>query len=1009
MKILKNLLIVILLKSNYLYCQKPVQQWINVLNSSNASNDFFKGGTSKAPVSISSKGTKVSLTYNVDNLAAMSVLNSANGAIEHVNKSSIATESKSIIFDSSDNIICLSTSGAWGNNLDAIFKKFNSLTGIVEFEKTINNYADDNAQTILNSNSGFLINTLNRTASDSKLSHSIYKFDKSGVLQWNSSITDYDWYYGYEGKVTKDINENIILSGKRHLSGTPNKYDIVIRKLNSNGVQQWQVYYDYNNLMDVMCNRSLITDLNGDVYFVDANSNNWSGTTYRLVKLSAKDGTIIYQQEIGTTSVSDLLINKDGNIIVNALNEVRCYNNLNGQLNWKVAISEINSINSDKSGNIYVASKSGINILDSNGKILNTTSVAISGFTINHLYVLTNEIGNEFYVFGNRVANGVNKIFVSKFSLNSCTTPLATITPKGATTFLSGGSTELTATTGANYTYEWYLNNVVISGATTASYKATASGSYTVKVMNGTCSATSTPVVIKVVPKLSEGVITVVAPPTVKQNGLVEVVLSTSTLDSLHKVIAYQTDFSYDSTRFTYVSSSLVGTLNPTGTVQVNSSLKGRLSIGYMSPKLVVGTGSLVKLTFKASLVMGSTPFGLSNFLYNATPVTKLVGDTISIIDGIPPTGKITYSVNPARKGDSLIITVAFNEKMALSPIPQLELTGQNVKPKTNMTRINETTYQLIHVVEKGSGIVNVRLYTGTDLAKNIVTALPTTGVSFSVIPPVYGDIDTNKMIQAYDAAIALQYSVGLNAISHIDPSPWSNWRVVGANVDTVSGVTANDASLILQKSVGQLSSFPADGLKRSVQEMGDVEIIQVKDQLLFKAKGNLQGFNFNVKDIQGVLGAPEFVNTEMMVAENRNGSDFRIGIAKAGKFKDGEIFMKINLNADAPVKLLASINVNTRKVERLIDGNIVSKTKYVNVKDINVYPNPAKNSVTISGAEGYDLTIFNIEGRKVYSSLLDTDYFQAQFKDSLPTGLYIIKLSSENDNNTEEYKLMVE
>jgi len=591
----------------------------------------------------------------------------------------------------------------------------------------------------------------------------------------------------------------------------------------------------------------------------------------------------------------------------------------------------------------------------------------------------------------------------------TCTTPLATITPKGNTTFLSGGSTELTATTGANYTYEWYLNNVLISGATTSSYKATASGSYTVKVMNGMCSVTSAPVVIKVVPKLSEGVITVVAPPTVKQNGLVEVVLSTSTLDSLHKVIAYQTDFSYDSTRFSFVSSSLVGSLNPSGTVQVNSSVKGKLNVGYMSPKIVVGTGTLVKLTFKASLVMGSTPFGLSNFLYNATPITKLVGDTISIIDGIPPTGKITYSVNPARKGDSLIITVAFNEKMAISPIPQLELTGQNIKPKTNMTRINETTYQLIHVVEKGSGIVNVRLYTGTDLEKNSVTALPTSGATFSVIPPVYGDIDTNKMIQAYDAAIALQYSVGLNAISHIDPSPWSNWRVVGANVDTVAGVTANDASLILQKSVGQLSSFPADGLKRSVQEMGDVEIIQVKDQLLFKAKGNLQGFNFNVKDIQGVLGAPEFVNTEMMVAENRNGSDFRIGIAKAVKFKEGEIFMKINLKTDAPVKLLASINVNTRKVERLIDGNIVSKTKYVNVKDINVYPNPAKNEVTISGAEGYDLTIFNIEGRKVYSSLLDTDYFQAQFKDSLPTGLYIIKLSSEQEKSSNEYKLVVE
>jgi Concanavalin A-like lectin/glucanases superfamily/Secretion system C-terminal sorting domain len=666
---------------------------------------------------------------------------------------------------------------------------------------------------------------------------------------------------------------------------------------------------------------------------------------------------------------------------------------------------------------VFTVEAGGLAKIYINGVFNNQTSFSSQFFSDNSLPLQFGDIDDNWYsafigqlddiALFNRVLT--QEEITNLYRGTTCTTPLATITPKGATTFLSGGSTELTATTGTNYTYEWYLNNVLISGATTSSYKATASGSYTVKVMDGTCSATSAPVVIKVVPKLSEGVITVVAPPTVKQNGLVEVVLSTSTLDSLHKVIAYQTDFSYDSTRFTYVSSSLVGTLNPTGTVQVNSSVKGKLNVGFMSPKVVVGTGTLVKLTFKASLVMGSTPFGLSNFLYNATPVTKLVGDTISIIDGIPPTGKITYSVNPARKGDSLVITVAFNEKMAISPIPQLELTGQNIKPKTNMTRINETTYQLVHVVEKGSGIVNIRLYTGTDLAKNIVTALPTTGASFSVIPPVYGDIDTNKFIQAYDAAIALQYSVGLNAISHIDPSPWSNWRVVGANVDTVAGVTANDASLILQKSVGQLSSFPADGLKRSVQEMGDVEIIQVKNQLFFKAKGSLQGFNFDVKNIHGVLGEPEFINNEMMVAENRNGSDFRIGIAKAGKFKEGEIFMKLNLKTDAPVKLLASINVNTRKVERLIDGNIVSKTKYVNAKNINVYPNPVKNIVTISGAEGYELNVFNIEGRMVYTTMIDTDYFQAQFKESLPTGLYIMKLASESEKNTEEYKLMVE
>ncbi len=137
------------------------------------------------------------------------------------------------------------------------------------------------------------------------------------------------------------------------------------------------------------------------------------------------------------------------------------------------------------------------------------------------------------------------------------------------------------------------------------------------------------------------------------------------------------------------------------------------------------------------------------------------------------------------------------------------------------------------------------------------------------------------------------------------------------------------------------------------------------------------------------MLGSAEYVNTTMMVAENRNGTDYRIAVANAGKLREGEVFLKINLRTSSPVKLLSTLHLNSKKVERLIDGTPTWKTKYVYTKNINVYPNPAKNIVTISGAEGYELDIFNIEGRKVYTTMIDTDNFQAQFKESLPTGLY--------------------
>jgi hypothetical protein len=57
----------------------------------------------------------------------------------------------------------------------------------------------------------------------------------------------------------------------------------------------------------------------------------------------------------------------------------------------------------------------------------------------------------------------------------------------------------LNATTGTNYTYEWYKNGQLITGATTSVYQATTSGNYTVKVIDGSCNAISTATTTKTI------------------------------------------------------------------------------------------------------------------------------------------------------------------------------------------------------------------------------------------------------------------------------------------------------------------------------------------------------------------------------------------------------------------------------------------------------------------------------------------------------------------------------
>ncbi|MFI5218285.1 MAG: T9SS type A sorting domain-containing protein [Bacteroidia bacterium] len=74
--------------------------------------------------------------------------------------------------------------------------------------------------------------------------------------------------------------------------------------------------------------------------------------------------------------------------------------------------------------------------------------------------------------------------------------PAATITPAGPVTFCSGGNVVLNATTGSGLTYAWKKNGVIIGGATSASYTATATGSYTVVVTNSFGSSTSPSVTV---------------------------------------------------------------------------------------------------------------------------------------------------------------------------------------------------------------------------------------------------------------------------------------------------------------------------------------------------------------------------------------------------------------------------------------------------------------------------------------------------------------------------------
>lgn len=107
--------------------------------------------------------------------------------------------------------------------------------------------------------------------------------------------------------------------------------------------------------------------------------------------------------------------------------------------------------------------------------------------------------------------------------------PNAQISPAGPTTFCSGGSVLLNATTGTAFNYSWLLNGALVSGATSATFTATLAGSYRVLISNSSgCFDTSAAVTV-VVNNLPVATITAAGPTSFCPGGSVTLNANTGT------------------------------------------------------------------------------------------------------------------------------------------------------------------------------------------------------------------------------------------------------------------------------------------------------------------------------------------------------------------------------------------------------------------------------------------------------------------------------------------------
>ena len=142
--------------------------------------------------------------------------------------------------------------------------------------------------------------------------------------------------------------------------------------------------------------------------------------------------------------------------------------------------------------------------------ILNASALVLNGTTLTQTMTLrvyddglVNE-ANEFvdlsYTLnangGDAIAGPFNqKHRITIIGVSACPTSVA-VTITRPTTFCEGDSVILSGNTNPNYTYQWFRNGTLISGATQAQYIAKASGNYSIEFTRSGCTLSSTSIAV---------------------------------------------------------------------------------------------------------------------------------------------------------------------------------------------------------------------------------------------------------------------------------------------------------------------------------------------------------------------------------------------------------------------------------------------------------------------------------------------------------------------------------
>ncbi|MFC5271258.1 T9SS type A sorting domain-containing protein [Adhaeribacter terreus] len=308
-----------------------------------------------------------------------------------------------------------------------------------------------------------------------------------------------------------------------------------------------------------------------------------------------------------------------------------------------------------------------------------------------------------------------------------------TITAGGPVSFCTGGSVTLTAastTTGA--TFQWFENGNAISGATTATYTANTSGSFTVTATAGGCSATSTATVVTVNPVAAVPTITAAGATTICTGNSVTLTAASTTTGASYTwfkdgtLITGATSATYSAT--TTGNYTAVATANGCPSA-ASAATTVTVNAAPAVPTITAGgattfcTGGSVTLT-AASATTGAT----YSWSLNGTPITGATAATYTA--NSPGTYTVTATAGGC-EATSAATTVTVNALPATPTITRSGFTltsssatgNQWHKDGTPITGATNATY-----ITTANGVYTTIVTTSgcSSAASNAVTILNT-------------------------------------------------------------------------------------------------------------------------------------------------------------------------------------------------------------------------------------------------------------------------------------------